>query len=115
MNGEPYTWHFVMVRAGQPIARGERLATFSLSAEDVDRIGLARVRKAVDAERAQWARRVIAAGYVDGYGVSVHAERGYRRSIFPSVHVAGLASAAPAPIVPGSAILAGGPIRSVRS
>lgn len=114
---EPYVWHIVMTRAGQPVERGERIATVSLPPEAVAKLGdgdldtgLARMRKALDAERAIWAKRVIAAGYVDGFGVSIHAERGYRRSIFPGVHVAGIATTPPA-VLPGSAIFAGGPIR----
>lgn len=96
---EPYVWHLVMTRPGQPIARGERLATLSMPPADVAALGrgrledgLAVLRRALDAERRVWARRILAAGYGDGYGVSIHAERGYRRSIFPGVHVAGLAA-----------------------
>jgi hypothetical protein len=93
---EPFVYHFVLVKAGQPVARGERIATVSIPAETVARDGIAKVRRAVDAERATWARRAIAAGYVDGYGVSTVSERGYRRSIFPSAVV-------PALSLPGSA------------
>jgi hypothetical protein len=105
---DPYVWHLVMTRTGQPIDKGERIATLSLSPADVAArgggdlaAGLRAVRRALDAERVVWARRVIAAGFVDGYGVSIHAERGYRRSIFPAVHVAGIVQHAP----PGASLL----------
>jgi hypothetical protein len=88
-----YVWHFVLVRDGQAVARGERLATFSLPAEHVARVGLGEVRRAVEAERTRWARAVIADGYVDGWGVSVVSERGYRRTIFPAAAAAAIAPA----------------------
>lgn len=108
---EDYVWHLVAHRAGQEPRKGERLATLALSPADVARTGLADMGRAgiqstdaaaqlavgervlgraLEAERREWVRRLIRAGY-DGWGVAIIAERGYRRSVFPSAAVAGLA------------------------
>lgn len=100
---DAYVWHFVMHRAGQPPARGERLGTLVLSPADVAgyglhvlvrdgaaelgpaaqlRHGLDVVTRALEAERREWVRKLNAAGYTDGWGVALVAERGFRRSLF---------------------------------
>lgn len=98
MQADPFVFHFVLTREGQAPAAGERLATASIDAADVARRGLRQVRRAIDAERVIWARRALAAGYGDGYGVSVVSERGFRRSLFPSVAVTAIAPA-PLPVI----------------
>lgn len=108
---DDYVWHFTLHRAGTDPKRGERLATLALAPADVARIGLEAMRaagvvsddrdtilsvglgelaRALEAERRAWVRRVLAAGYGDGWGVGLVAERGYRRSLFPSAAVAAI-------------------------
>lgn len=111
---EDYVWHFVLHRAGALPARGERLATLALAPADIAGVGradqlraglvssspadqlahgLAVLERAIAAERREWVRRTMRAGYVDGWGVAVVAERGYRRTVFPGVGLAAMAGA----------------------
>jgi hypothetical protein len=88
---ESYVWHIVLVRAGKPPSRGERLATLVLSPVDVGRIGRAKLERAVEAERREWTRRAVAANELhDGDGVRVIRERGFVRSLFPAAALPGL-------------------------
>lgn len=109
-----YVWHFTLHRAGREPRTGERLATLALtpsdvagygraelartgivagSFEDAEAVGLRVLARALEAERREWVRRMNAAGYVDGYGVGLVTERGYKRSVFPGVGLAALAGA----------------------
>jgi hypothetical protein len=117
---DDYVWHFAKHRPGARPERGERLATLAMTSADVAAAappapyassaarlsaGAAAVRAAVDAERRDWVRRLLAAGFDDGWSVSVIAERGYRRSLFPGVGLGALAGASPALVViPGGQI-----------
>lgn len=113
---DDHVWHFVMHRAGTAPARGERLATLALGVDDVAAmgraelartglvsssggdaytVGLAVLDRALEAERREWVRRLARAGYVDGWGVGVVAERGYRRTVFPGVGVSARLAVAP--------------------
>lgn len=109
---DDHVWHFVLHRAGTDPRRGERLATLALSPEDVTRIGRAELGetlailtpsgedahavglrvlgRALDLERREWVRRTMKLGYVDGWGVAIVAERGYRRTVFPGIGTMGL-------------------------
>ena len=118
---DDYVWHFVLHRAGREPKTGERLATLALTPPDVAGLGRAELARtglvsdaagdalavglrvlgrALEAERREWVRRMNRAGYVDGWGVGLVAERGYRRTVFPGIGLAALASARLA-ITPG--------------
>lgn len=118
---DDYVWHLVMHRAGAEPRKGERLATLALtpaqvaalgarelvgagqvpSPADAETVGLRVLARALDAERREWVRRLARAGYVDGWGVAVVPERGYRRSVFPGVGLVALAGARTALVLPG--------------
>lgn len=120
---EDYVWHVVMYRAGTAPARGERLGTLGLGPADVAALGrtdahagagvridnpadalaagLRVVGRALELERREWVRRLIASGYADGFGVAILPERGYHRSVFPGVGLAALAGARVALVTPG--------------
>ena len=85
MAAEDFVYHFVLARQGQPLARGERLATLAVGPERAGKLGMRRLEQLVDAERRRWAGIVRQAGYVDGWAVNVVRERGYRRTIYPGV------------------------------
>jgi hypothetical protein len=89
-DGRSFVWHFVLVRRGRKPASGERLASFVLAPEDAHRIGLEKLRRAVEAERREWSRRAIAGGYVDDWSVVTVHERGFTRSLFPAAALPGL-------------------------
>lgn len=97
---DPFVWHFVLARDGQPIARGERLGTLVLPPELVAQLPPGRLARTLELQRQQWARAAIAGGFIDGWAVHVHAERGFRRSLFPAAALPGL-TAAPALVTPG--------------
>lgn len=121
LHPEDHVWHLVMHRAGEPPARGERLATLALTpaqvaalgareliagglvpaAADAETVGLRVIARALDAERRTWLRRLLAAGYTDGWGVGLVTERGYHRSLFPGVGLGALAGARTALVLPG--------------
>lgn len=111
---EDFVYHVVLYRAHRAPATGERLATLALTPADViaygraelgrtglvsdsagDQLaaGLAVVDRALEGDRREWVRRTTRAGYVDGWGVAVVSERGYRRSVFPGVGLGALAGA----------------------
>lgn len=97
---DPLVWHFVLVRAGRPPATGERLASLVLPPELAARVPRAALDRAVELERQRWARVAISNGYIDGWGVIVHRERGFRRSIFPAAALPALTST-PQLVTPG--------------
>lgn len=119
---DDYVWHFVLHRAGARKERGERLGTLALAPADVAgvgraelartgvvsndpdtllSVGLVALERALEAERREWVRRTSRAGYADGWGVGLVAERGYRRSLFPSAAVAGLTATPRLIVTPG--------------
>lgn len=100
---DDYVWHLVMHRAGRPPRTGERLVSVVLAPADVAGYGLAELvargvhdagprrqlrtgldvlGRALEAERRVWVRRIARAGYVDGWGVGIVADRGRRRTLF---------------------------------
>lgn len=89
-SGEPFVWHFAMVRAGAPASSGERLATWVLPPELVAKVEPAALDRALELERQRWHQLVIANGYADGWTVQLVRERGFRRSVFPAAAIAGL-------------------------
>jgi hypothetical protein len=86
---EPYVYRFVLVRNGDPLTRGEELATLQLPAEQRAQLGALEVERAIDAERRRWGALARANGYRDGWVVEVRRERGYRRAIWPVTVPAG--------------------------
>lgn len=95
MKPDDFVYHFVLARQGHPIARGERLATLAVDPARARKLGRRRLDQLVDAERRRWAAICRANGYVDGYSVATVAERGYRRTIYPGVAFAALATGEP--------------------